>query len=280
MHGVEGAFAVHVCPGCGAGNTMPRAGRADLDRFYPTGYGPHASTGPLGGRLGRALARRELQVGAAGALGELPGARLLDVGCGDGELGELMMEGGWLVEGIEPSPAAVERARARGLKTTEGTLDTVELEPRAYEAIVFNHSLEHIPDPVEALGKAREALLPYGEVAISVPNFACWARRRFGREWFHLDLPRHLVHFDEGALRAAIERAGLVFRRSWTTTSPSGLAGSVQYRSLGGLAVEEGPAREAMGQAAGLALIPAARVEQALGGGRDTLHVLARRRAD
>ena len=64
LHGVEGEFAVHVCPACGAGNTMPRAGRAELDRFYPTGYGPHASTGPLGGRLGRALARRELRVGA------------------------------------------------------------------------------------------------------------------------------------------------------------------------------------------------------------------------
>ncbi len=117
-------------------------------------------------------------------------------------------------------------------------------------------------------------------MAISVPNFDCWARRRFGREWFHLDLPRHLVHFPEGALRTAIERAGLEHRRSWTTTSPSGLAGSVQYRRLGGLAVEEGPAREALGQAAALALIPVARSEQALGGGRDTLHMLARRRAD
>ena len=206
--------------------------------------------------------------------------RLLDVGCGDGELGELMMERGWLVEGIEPSPAAVERARARGVKTTEGTPDSVELEPRAYEAIVLNHSLEHIPAPVDALAKAREALLPYGMVAISVPNFACWARRRFGREWFHLDLPRHRVHFDEGALRAAIERAGLEYRRSWTTTSPRGLAGSVPYGRFGGLAVEEGPAREAMGQAAGLALVPLARAEQMLGGGRDTLHVFARRCAD
>jgi SAM-dependent methyltransferase len=280
LHGVRGEFAVHVCAGCGAGNTMPRAGSADLARFYPSGYGPHVSTGPLGGRLGRALALRELRVGAAGALGELPGARLLDVGCGDGELGELMMERGWLVEGIEPSPVAVERARERGVEAIEGTLDTVELEPRAYEAVVFNHALEHIPDPVAALARAREALLPYGMVAISVPNFACWARRRFGREWFHLDLPRHLVHFTDGTLRTAIERAGLEYRRSWTTTSPSGLAGSVQYRRLGGLAVDEGPAREALGQASGLVLIPLARAEQALGGGRDTLHVLARRRAD
>jgi SAM-dependent methyltransferase len=276
LHGSPGKFAVHVCPLCGAGNTRPVAGEGELAGFYPDAYGPHRSAGPLGGRLGRALSRRELRVGAAGALGELPGGRLLDVGCGDGGLAELMAARGWRVIGVEPSAAAVERARSRGVEATEGTLETVELEPGALDAIVFNHSLEHIAAPVEALRKARECLRPHGLVAISLPNFGCWARRRFGREWFHLDLPRHRVHFTDRALRAALERAGLEPNRTWTTTSPSGLAGSVQYRRMGGLAVQAGPGREALGQAAGLALIPVARAEQALGGGRDFLHVLAR----
>jgi SAM-dependent methyltransferase len=279
LHGSEGEFAVHICPACGAGNTRPRAGDEELARFYPDAYGPHASDGPLGGRLGRALARRELRVGAAGALGELPGGRLLDVGCGDGELGELMMARGWRVAGIEPSGEAVARARGRGVDASEGTLETVTLPPGSVDAVIFNHSLEHIPQPVAALEKARDALRPQGLAAISVPNFDSWARRRFGREWFHLDLPRHRVHFTDRALRTALGRAGLDVERTWTTTSPSGLTGSVQYRRMGGLVVEEGPAREALGQAVGLALIPVARVEQALGGGRDFLHALARRPA-
>jgi SAM-dependent methyltransferase len=277
LHGVAGEFAVHVCPRCGAGNTRPRASDEELARFYPDAYGPHASKGPMGGRLGRALAARELRVGAAGALGQTPGGRLLDVGCGDGELGELMSERGWRVDGIEPSAAACERARARGVAAVEGTLDTVDLEPGVYDAIVFNHSLEHIPEPVRALTEARKGLRALGLVGISVPNFDSWGARRFGREWFHLDLPRHRVHFTAGSLRAALGRAGLEPERTWTTTSPSGLIGSVQYRRMGGLAVSEGPSRQALGQIAGLALIPAARAEQALGGGRDFLHAVARR---
>ena len=279
LHGTAGDFGVLVCPRCGAGTTWPPATAPELAAYYPDAYGPHTSGGLFGGRLGRVLARREMSVGAAGALGELPGGRLLDVGCGDGELGALMMERGWRVSGIEPSAPAVERARRRGVDAVEGTLETAELEPGAWDAIVFNHSLEHIPAPVEALARARDALRPHGLVAISVPNFNCWARRRFGSEWFHLDLPRHRVHFTEDALQTALERAGLEPQRTWTSTSPSGLAGSVQYRRMGGLAVEEGPAREALGQAASLALIPAARAEQALGGGRDLLHTLARRPA-
>lgn len=277
LHGVSGEFTVLVCDQCGAGNSRPILSDDQLARFYPDAYGPHASDGPLGGRLGRALARRELRVGAAGALGAMPGGRLLDVGCGDGELGELMIARGWRVDGIEPSTQACERALARGVDATQGTLDTVQLEPGAHDAVVFNHSLEHLGDPVGALASVREGLRPHGLAAISVPNFDSWARRRFGREWFHLDLPRHRVHFTEGALRTALQRAGLEPERTWTTTSPSGLAGSVQYRRMGGLAVSEGPSREALGQVAGLALIPVARAEQALGGGRDFLHALARR---
>lgn len=279
LHGTEGEFFVHVCAACGAGNTRPLASDAELARFYPGAYGPHSSDGPLGGRLGRELVRRELRVGAAGALGELPGGRLLDVGCGDGELGELMIRRGWRVDGIEPSADACERARVRGVEAVQGTLDTVEPEPAAYDAVVFNHSLEHISDPVAALNKASGGLRASGRIAISVPNFDCWARRRFGRDWFHLDLPRHRVHFTERALRIALGAAGLEPERTWTSTSPSGLAGSVQYRRLGGLAVSEGPAREGLGQMAGLALIPVARAEQALGTGRDFLHALARRPA-
>jgi SAM-dependent methyltransferase len=216
-------------------------------------------------------------VGAVGALGEASGGRLLDVGCGDGELCELMIRRGWRVLGIEPSEAAAERAGERGVEVAVGTLKTVELEPGAQDAIVFNHSLEHVEDPVEALVAAREGLRADGLVAVSTPNFDCWARRRFGRSWFHLDLPRHRVHFTEGALRTALERAGLRPQRTWTSSSPSGLAGSIQYRRLGGLAVDEGPSRHAIGQIAALGLIPVARAEQALGGGRDFLHALARR---
>lgn len=277
LHGTPGEFRVHVCGGCGAGNTRPPADAEELARFYPDLYGPHASEGPFGGRLGRALSNRELRVGAAGALGELPGGRLLDVGCGDGELGERMSARGWHVAGIDPSPAAVGRARDRGVDAVEGTLETVAVESSAYDAVVFNHSLEHVPAPVEALAAARRATRPNGLLAVSVPNFGCWARRRFGRNWFHLDLPRHRVHFTDRALGTALGRAGWEPWRTWTTTSPSGLAGSVQYRRTGGLGVAEGPNRRALGQIAGLALIPAARAEQALGGGGDFLHALARR---
>src|SRR5271165_5237055 len=36
-----GEFGVAICPGCGAGVTLPRVGAGELAAFYPAGYGPH-----------------------------------------------------------------------------------------------------------------------------------------------------------------------------------------------------------------------------------------------
>ena len=89
------------------------------------------------------------------------------------------------------------------------TLSSVELDPSAYDAVVFNHSLEHTGDPVAALRAVSAALTPDGVVLITVPNFGGWQARRFAGHWYHLDLPRHRVHFTPGALERALSAAGL-----------------------------------------------------------------------
>jgi SAM-dependent methyltransferase len=278
LHGVGGIFTVHVCPGCGAGNTRPEATDEELAPYYPAVYGPHAGAGSaIAARLQSLLARRDLRVGAAGALRRIEPGRLLDVGCGAGILDALLIAAGWRADGLEPSSTACEQAAARGVRASEGTLSTAAIEEGAYDAVVFNHSLEHIGDPTAALAKARGALAPGGMVAVSVPNFGCWASRRFGPDWFHLDLPRHRVHYRERSLRLGLEATGFEDVRIWTSTSPTGLIGSAQYRSTGGLVVSEGMGREIVGALAGLGMIPFAQLEQGLGGGRDFLHAVARR---
>jgi hypothetical protein len=44
---------------------------------------------------------------------------------------------------------------------------------------------------------------------VNVPNFASWQSRFAGRVWFHLDPPRHLVHFMPETLAAILGGAGV-----------------------------------------------------------------------
>jgi SAM-dependent methyltransferase len=285
LHGLPGSFEVAVCGSCGAGVTLPPRAAAELAAFYPNAYGPYdAAQQGLAVRISRSIQRmqgsRALRTAPLQALAGRPPGRLVDVGCGRGDLGAYLTSRGWTVTGIEPSGTACQAARARGIDARQGTIETVELEAGAYDAAIFRHSLEHVTDPVEALRRARAALRPGGLVLISVPNFGSWQRRRFASRWYHLDLPRHRVHFTPAALRSALDRAGFEAPELVTSTTPIGFPATVQYALVGRCLFPSGmPLRIA----AGLSVLawPLARIADLLGGGGDVLNAATRvRRAD
>jgi SAM-dependent methyltransferase len=279
LHGGGGAFAVTVCAACGSGTTQPMIEPAGLAALYPDTYGPYAEAdGSVTSAISHAirfvqgrLALRRFPLAAAAAR---PPGRGLDVGCGRGDLAARFMEHGWQMTGVEPSPAACVAARARGVDAREGTLDSVELEPGAYDLVVFQHSLEHTADPRADLERVRAALSPGGIVVVTVPNFGCWQARRFRDRWYHLDLPRHRTHFTEAGVRRLFDRAGLRAERIATSTSSVGLPATLQYALTGRCLFPDGLGLRV---ASGLCVLvlPLARLADRVAGGGDQLHAVA-----
>lgn len=281
--GVPGSFEVRICQTCGTGATAPSVRGDDLAALYPTGYSSHeaGSSGPpaLAAILG---ALKRAQIGLllrgepfAGALGAQPG-RALDVGCGRGDLAAALIARGWRVDGVEPSQRASEIACARGVTIVGPTVEHAALTPGGYDLVVMRHSLEHMLDPVGDLGRVREALRPGGRLVISLPNFASWQRRCFGARWFHLDLPRHRVHFSPASLRLALAGAGLQTHMQLTSTSVLGLPASVQYAVAGRCLAAGGIRLRALAVVC-CGLFPLTWLADRLGRERDTLHIVAAR---
>lgn len=137
-----------------------------------------------------------------------PAGRLLDFGCGSGAFARFMAARGYDVVGLEPfsigRPAVSERLELR-----RGSLDAELPRLGRFDVITLWHVLEHTERPAEVLRTLAGLLAPGGAVVVSVPNFASWQRRVFGGRWFHLDPPRHLVHFEPRSLRACLHAAGL-----------------------------------------------------------------------
>ena len=281
LHDTPGRYEVAVCAACASGTTHPPVAPEQLGALYPEAYGPYADAG---GGLVAALSRVIRHVQGRLALRRFPLDRLaarragkgLDVGCGRGDLAALLIGEGWSMAGVEPSPAACEAARSRGVDARAGTLASVELEPGAYDLVVFQHSLEHTIEPHADMERVRDALAPGGVVVITVPNFGCWQARRFGDRWYHLDLPRHRTHFTAGGLERLLARAGLRAERIATSTSTVGLPATLQYAAAGRCLF---PGGLALRVASGLCvlLLPFARLADRLGGGGDQLHVVAGR---
>jgi SAM-dependent methyltransferase len=161
--------------------------------------------------------------------------------------------------------------------TVEGTLSTsvAEVADGGFDAVVFQHSLEHVAEPLDDLRAAAGVVRPDGLALISLPNFGCWQARRFGADWFHLDLPRHRSHFTPGGLEALMRRAGLSPAGISTSTSADGLPMSLQYRRYGRRHFDAG-AGLYLTTGASLAAAPLTALANRVAGEGDLLHGVAR----
>jgi SAM-dependent methyltransferase len=279
LYGLPGRFQIARCPGCGLGVTLPLVDAGRLAAFYPTSYG--AYDGLPAGLLGlisrithRLLAWQALHTAPLQRLADRRTGRLLDVGCGRGDLGSWFVRRGWSVVGVEPSPDACAVARQRGVDARAGTLADVELESGAYDVVVFRHSLEHVIDPVADLSRVREALGEQGIAIVTVPNFGSWQRRLFGDRWLHLDVPRHRIHFDADSLRETLTRAGFSRVEICTASSAVALPASLQYAIAGRCLFPSGFKLRAAIAVCSLTT-PLSWLVNRIAGGGDVLHAVA-----
>lgn len=101
---------------------------------------------------------------------DLPGRRVLDVGCGPGFLLQQARDAGLEPYGIEPDANVLQAARRGGAPVRHGYFPAVLGEDERFDAIVFNDVLEHIPALMSAVTAAHQHLNPGGLLVINCPN--------------------------------------------------------------------------------------------------------------
>jgi SAM-dependent methyltransferase len=134
--------------------------------------------------------------------------RSLDFGAGNGAFARAMQAAGFDSVGLEPFSLGAPTT-SPGLKLLRAPLADVADDLGQFDVITMWHVFEHLDNPVEVLRQLAGHLTPTGAFVISVPNERSWQRRVFRRSWFHLDPPRHLIHFDASTLADVLGRADL-----------------------------------------------------------------------
>jgi 2-polyprenyl-3-methyl-5-hydroxy-6-metoxy-1,4-benzoquinol methylase len=191
-------FEILRCSQCEIGVTDPQP--QDLAPYYRAYYGGrHGFTATFRAKQRLALVHKETRGRA--------GRNLLDVGCGEGTFLFAAREEGWSPWGTEMNP---EPARALGLEVF--TELTAFQSPREFDCITMWHSLEHLGNPLEAFQSIHRLLKPDGWLFVAVPDAGGWQARSFGRDWLHLDVPRHLYHYGRRSLHLLHERSGFQVR--------------------------------------------------------------------
>lgn len=137
------------------------------------------------------------------------GGRLLDIGCGSGDLVRSMSQWGWEAEGIDIDDRAIEIAKSRGLSVVVGDFIKADYPDNHFDVIISSHVFEHVYEPVEFLKKCWRLLKPKGQLLIATPNAFSMQRGLFGKDWMALDAPRHLYLFNPKSLELCVRLAGI-----------------------------------------------------------------------
>lgn len=156
--------------------------------------------------------------------------RLLDVGCGLGFFLVRARERGWVVHGLDNSPAWVSLANERlGAPLVElAALEESRYREGSFALITVWDVLEHIFDPVPFLARLARMLAPGGRLFVRTPNFAyvypVYAARRWVlRQDVGLGPTNHVVYFTAATMRRALALAGLR-ACAWPVHSPPQVA--------------------------------------------------------
>jgi len=166
-------------------------------------------------------------------LASQPGERILDLGCGDGQLTTKIADAGAQVVGVDASPAMVEGAKSRGVDARICNVEALPFE-NEFDAVFSNAALHWVRDQDAMLACVKRALKPggrfvaemggHGNIAsIQVALAAVLARHGLSREFS----AEQMNYFPTAAAyRARLERHGFLVEQIQLIPRPTPLAAS------------------------------------------------------
>jgi 2-polyprenyl-3-methyl-5-hydroxy-6-metoxy-1,4-benzoquinol methylase len=138
--------------------------------------------------------------------------RLLDVGGSTGVVAEVLADTfGVVASVLDPAPAELERASARGLTAIGGTIESFEPGKERFDLITVCQTIDHVLEIGSGLAKLRDALSPQGVLFVDIVDFrAAYLRAASVEGAVKIDHPFYLT---ESTMETYLARTGLRWLR-------------------------------------------------------------------
>jgi SAM-dependent methyltransferase len=104
-------------------------------------------------------------------LDPVAGERILDLGCGDGQLTARIAATGASVVGVDASPEMLAAARARGIDAYEGNAESLPFADRSFDAVFSNAVLHWVRGQDAMMDEVRRVLKPSGRFVAEMGGY-------------------------------------------------------------------------------------------------------------
>lgn len=236
--GLREDFSYGVCSNCGCIQIMEVP--VDIEKYYPAYYGPFNAKAPLlkklppFKRMVRSIRMKQKYkqgnnaiLNYLGRINTSINAKILDIGCGNGELiCSLYNQGFKYVEGVDKFlPQEIDYGH--GVKVVKKDLS--EFKDQSYDVLMMHHVLEHIEEQADILRECYRLLKEDGTLIIRIPIVGD-AYKIYAEKWVQLDAPRHFVIHTLKSMNILAGKTGFLIEKVVFDSSLFQFAGSEMYK--------------------------------------------------
>ena len=239
MFGMRNEFPYGECSNCGCIQIVEVP--QNIDKYYPPYYVSFTQKIPALKRLPfikrlvknariKRKYRRQLNDPLLAYLKPtniLPGAKILDIGCGKGDLMCKLFNLGF--ENITGIDKFISQPIDYGFGVEVLKKDLSELKSNTYDLLVMHHVLEHVDEQVKELKECYRLLKKGGMLLVSIPVLgAAWDI--YKENWVQIDAPRHFVLHTLKSINMLAEKTGFEISETIFDSSDFQFWGSELYK--------------------------------------------------
>jgi len=147
--------------------------------------------------------------------------RILDIGCYDGTISQLIKEKNNVVIGLDMSMNALNMAKKKGIECVSSNADNLPFKDKSFDIVVASEIIEHIFDTGKFLDEINRILKSNGELILTTPNLALLDNRLrllLGLQPHYCEIELegnagHIRCFTKKSLKRLIEKHGFIVEK-------------------------------------------------------------------
>ncbi len=147
---------------------------------------------------------------------KIDNGNFLDIGCGAGNAMYKMKRLGWNVVGLDFDENAVKASKEIGLNVINGSLLEQSFPDNNFDAILMNHVIEHMDNPLKIIEECKRILKENGILVMITPNAKSIGRYIFSRNWRGLEVPQHINLFSPKSLSKICKNSGFKYIKAFS----------------------------------------------------------------